>query len=513
MCHLKQERRNRGSVPECFKTNKKISACAACDYKNEGRVASESPVSNVTSSVKPAASHDKCACCGHVMYKSGETQATSNAFGERAFKAGTTPSTISFGFGGSNTSSSGKTFKFGFGASDVTESAATNTDSSAIKTTTIAPVIPKSVLSSEPGKDTLANTPPLCKSTTESTNPHASTFTIGSGTGLFGSQPKPPLFDSVSSTAFKPSSFTGSFMPTLSTSAPTNTSTTLAAGKSSQGVSISAPAPLVFGSGSTSLLGQAGLPNAKDAENNPNRATPFGSTLSFGALPSSSAEVLPSTTTTSGSNAEPTGIVPSATSNIFGTAGAAKPVFSPFGITPESSKPFMNTVTSTGNQEVSTSSQVQAPLFGISSTTFANKPLFGASTSSASSNSNGGPGFIFGSTNTFGGFGNATSSTTVSSSLPTISSNAPIFGSATSVPEAQKPFQFNTTLPESIFQFGKEPLSGSTPFQFGSMATSSVPSFQTSGIAAPAAPSSNFTFTSTNNRRIASARRRLPPRK
>ncbi|VDM63712.1 unnamed protein product [Angiostrongylus costaricensis] len=561
--------------PNCSNTNKVVSTCAVCDLKNEGPTPSKSPISNVTSYVRPAvsqstsgdgpeipaecridstetkhsnleppsiskfleiptpvvaslnsvyvptssqsfvvnnvpeadkeqrseirgseerkdwecpdcmASHDKCVCCGHVMYKSDQTHTSSNVFGERAFKVGTNPSSFSFGFGGfNNVPSSGKTIKFGFGASDRTENATTNTDTSFNKAATIPSGNPNPAVSPEPGKDTIANTSPGFEATTECAEPQPSAFSVGTGSAVFGSEPKPPLFGSLSSPTLKSSSSTGSFLPVSSNSTFANASTALTAGNSSQVGPNNAPTAFVFGSASSKdLSGQSGLLNVKNEENNPNKTTPFGNSLSFGALPNNNAKVLSSTTCTSGLCADPTNIVPSTSVNIFGGAGAAKPVFSSFGITSESSTPFTNTNTSIGSQEVSpfkmsagTSSEVQKPLFGIGTTT-ASKPFFGSSTSSTISNSNGGLSFNFGSANTFGGFGTSASSSAVSSSLPTTSSNPSIFGSAASVPEAPKSFQFNTTLPESIFQFGQTPLTGSTPFQFGSsqLATSSVP--------------------------------------
>uniref|UniRef100_A0A0K0CVT9 RanBP2-type domain-containing protein n=1 Tax=Angiostrongylus cantonensis TaxID=6313 RepID=A0A0K0CVT9_ANGCA len=560
--------------PNCSNTNKDVSTCTACGLKNEGSIPSKSPISNVTSYVRPAVSHrtsadgpeipagcridstdtrhtnleppsisksleaptpvvanpdsvsvptcsqsfviknvpeankerrseigeseerkdwecpdciasyDKCVCCGHVMYKSDHTQTSFNVFGERAFKVGATPSTFSFGFTGSNDApSSGKTIKFGFGASDWTKSATTNTDLSFSKAATIPPENPNPLVSPEPGKDTIANISPELDTTKGCAEPKPLTFSVGAGAAVFGSEPKPPLFGSLSSSTLKSSSTTGSFLPVSSNSTFVNASTVITAGNSSQVVPNSAPTAFVFGSASSKdLSGQSGLLNVKPEGNNPTGTTPFGNNVSFGALPNNNAKVLSSTTCTSGSSAEATNMVPSTSVNIFGGAGAAKPVFSSFGITSESATPFTNTNTSTGSQDVSpfkisagNSSEIQKPLFGIGATT-ASKPFFGASTSTIS-NSNGGLSFNFGQTNTFGGFGTSASSSAVSSSLPTTSSNPSIFGSAASVTEAPKSFQFNTTLPESIFQFGQTPLTGSTPFQFGSsqLATSAVP--------------------------------------
>ncbi|KJH53368.1 hypothetical protein DICVIV_00491 [Dictyocaulus viviparus] len=453
----------------------------------------------------------KCVCCGHVMYKSAdEAQSNTSVFGERAFNAVKSAPKYSFGFGGSScTSSSSGATTFGFGSSN----------DSATKS---------SRLSERPGivfGDSKATTsadymkeanPQLSSSGSQNTGVdsklQAPSLSLSSGAPIFGLDPKPPLFGSSSAFLFKTSS-TESPLCTLSNSEPTKALTTSNEGSSRTLTSFS------FGTApNMNSTGQPGIFNKQKEENSTSMASPFGYNLFSGELSGNKSNANTGVTV---SNTDSIQNMPSTSTGIFGAVGAGKSVFPTFGVPSESSKPFMKTTSSSINMKpspfegnVSTSSEILKPTFGVPAAPVT-KTLFGTSTTTIpNSNSNGALNFNFGSTNAFGGFTSAAPSTAATSTTSTLSS-VPMFGTSINTTDAPKPFQFNTLIPEPTFQFGQAPLSGTTPFQFGSSQLTApvVPSLQAQGVSAPTVPSSNFSFTSSGSRKMVAARRRLPQRK
>ncbi|CAJ0594341.1 unnamed protein product [Cylicocyclus nassatus] len=475
--------------------------------------------------VQNKATDDKCVCCGHVMYKSSqETPSAANVFGDRAFKP---PSSTGFTFGLSGAAANGATsiptVKFGFGTSSIKEAPAAKEQSSAIVSapsvqnsngTVIASVFqPKSDV--QPPLLKTASSPSFVPTTESVDKPQTTAFTLGAGSSLFGAGAKPPLFGSSSTSLFNSSSSTGSLLTTPATTAAAISANVNA---SSQAAPTNAPAPFTFGaSAPATSIKPFGLFDTKkdDTSASAPKAPVFGSGLTFGT-PSTA----PSTTMTGSITSGTAGNAGSTSSTtLFGSSMSSKPLFSSFGSTAEAPKPMFGAA-------VPAAEAPKVPVFGASQSVAAEKPkplfgstppisksIFGAPAASTTSSTNGGLSFNFGSNNAFGGFGAGVSSNPAPvPPLSATSSTNSLFSAVQQ--DTSKPFQFGATIPEPTFQFGQAPLAGPTPFQFGSTQPA-APAFGATGITAPAVPSSNFAFTSssTTNRKLVAARRRLPQRK